>query len=90
MNFSNASLDFGVQIERLIPLQNKKWDCPQNNKFMTVGLRLGYHYGPGEIKGRYNGMNQELEDPIIYSLRGPYAKLVIGLGSKARNLRWKH
>jgi hypothetical protein len=90
LRFSNASLDFGVQVERLTTLKNRKWDCPQNEKFMTIGLRAGYQYGPGKVYGRYNGGNNTIADAPCFSPKGPYIKLVIGFGGKARNLKWKN
>jgi hypothetical protein len=90
LRFSNASLDFGIQVERLITLKNRKWDCPQNEKFMTLGLRMGYQYGPGKVYGRYNDGNNTVTDAPYYSPKGPYVKLVIGIGGKARNLNWKN
>lgn len=86
--FSNASLDLGIQMDRIIDLKNRKWDCPQNAKFMTIGLRMGYHFGPGPIQGNYNGI-QRISDAPTYSMKGPYIKLVVGFGAKQRNLKWK-
>ena len=87
INFSNASLDLGIQLERMIVVRNNKWDCPQNNKYMTVGTRIGYNWSPGTVKARYNG-NQITGAPE-YNFQGPYIKLVIGVGKKIRDLKWK-
>jgi hypothetical protein len=87
INFSNASLDIGMQLERMIVVRNNKWDCPQNNKYMTVGARVGYNWSPGTVKARYNG-NQLTGSPE-YNFQGPYIKLVIGVGKKIRDLKWK-
>ncbi len=86
--FSNASFDVGFQAEKLISLKSRKWDCPQNRKFMTLGLRAGYAFGPGEVKARYNGIRTIADGPI-YSFKGPYVKLVVGLGTTMRDLKWK-
>jgi hypothetical protein len=86
--FSNASLDAGFQLDKVIALKNRKWDCPQNAKFMTIGIRAGYHFGPGPIQGRYNGI-RNISDAPTYSMKGPYVKLVIGFGAKQRDLRWR-
>lgn len=85
--YSNASLDFGVQFDKLFLLRNRRFDCPQNAQFMTLGLRIGYLYGPGEVKGRFNG--NIVEDAPTYSPNGMYIKLVLGLSTKMRALNWK-
>lgn len=85
--YSNASLDMGVQIDRLIPLKNRKWDCPQNSRYMTVGARLGYILGPGGVSGRFNSM--PVDGVPSYSPTGPYLKLVIGFSTKMRDIKWK-
>jgi hypothetical protein len=85
--FSNASLDIGLQLEKHIGLKNRKWDCPQNSTFMTLGLRVGYLLGPGDVKGRFN--NTTIADAPTYSPNGPYIKLVAGFGTKMRDLKWK-
>ena len=87
IQFSNASLDLGVQLERIINVRNNKWDCPQNNKYMTVGARLGYNWSPGTVKARYNG--NQLSGAPEYNFQGPYIKLVVGTGTKIRELKWK-
>jgi hypothetical protein len=86
LRYSNASLDFGIQIDKMIPLKNRRWDCPQNARFMTIGLRAGYIYGP-EIKGRFNG--RIIEGAPAFSPSGPYVKLVIGFSTKMRDMKWK-
>jgi hypothetical protein len=86
--FSNASFDLGLQIEKLIEKKHKKWDCPQNRRFAIVGVRLGYIFGPGPVKGRYNG-TQSITDAPTYSLNGPYIKAIWGFGTKMRELKWK-
>ncbi|HEY3404727.1 MAG TPA: hypothetical protein VGK59_15160 [Ohtaekwangia sp.] len=85
--YSNAGLDVGFQADKLIPLKNKRWDCPQNVRYMTVGIRAGYLFGPGTVKGRFN--NEVVEGAPTYSLKGPYIKLVIGFSTKMRDLKWK-
>ena len=87
INFSNASLDLGIQLERMIVVRNNKWDCPQNNKYMTVGTRIGYNWSPGTVKARYNG--SQITGAPEYNFQGPYIKLVIGVGKKIRDLKWK-
>jgi hypothetical protein len=87
INFSNASLDLGMQLERMITVRNNKWDCPQNNKYMTVGARIGYNWSPGTVKARYNG--NQLAGAPEYNFQGPYIKLVVGVGKKIRELKWK-
>jgi hypothetical protein len=85
--YSNASLDVGFQFDKLISLKNRRWDCPQNARFMTLGLRVGYLYGPGSVKGRFNG--SVIEGTPAYSPNGMYMKLVIGFSTKMRDLKWK-
>jgi hypothetical protein len=86
--FSNASFDAGLQMEKVIDRKPRKWDCPQSRRFTTVGVRLGYSFGPGTVKGRYNGM-QSIADAPSYTFKGPYAKVIWGFGSKMRELKWK-
>jgi len=87
IRFSNAALDVGVQMEKIMALKNSEWDCPQNNKYMTLGVRLGYIWSPGDNKARFNGV--QLKNAPGYSLEGPYIKLVIGMGTKIRQFKWK-
>lgn len=89
LSFSNGALDVGIQMEKLIELKNRKWDCPQNSRFMTLGIRLGYNFGFGGARGRYNG-DQVIENAPTYSIEGPYLKAIIGFGSKIRNIKWKN
>lgn len=84
--YSNASLDIGLQFDKLISLKNRRWDCPQNARFMTIGVRAGYLIGPGKTKGRFNGT--AIADAPTYSPNGPYVKLVIGFSTKMRDLKW--
>ncbi|MEO1053082.1 MAG: hypothetical protein AAFX87_20780 [Bacteroidota bacterium] len=86
--FSNGALDVGIQMEKLIKLKNRNWDCPQNSRFMTLGVRVGYNFGFGGARGRYNG-NQTIENAPTYSIEGLYVKAIIGFGSKIRNIKWK-
>lgn len=86
--FSNAAFDVGIQVERLIKLKNRKWDCPQNARFMTVGIRGGYNVGFGETEAKYNG-NQGIEGGPTNSLEGFYVKAIIGVGTKIRNIKWR-
>ncbi len=85
--YSNASLDVGVQFDKLIRLKNRPWDCPQNTRYLTIGVRAGYIVGPGNIKGRFNGT--VIEDAPTYAPSGPYVKLVIGFSTKMRDLKWR-
>jgi hypothetical protein len=85
--YANASLDVGIQFDKMIGLKNRSWDCPQNARFMTMGVRAGYLIGPGEVKGRFNGTT--IEDAPSYSPNGPYVKLVIGFSTKMRDLKWR-
>lgn len=87
LRFSNAAFDLGIQFDRIIALKNRSWDCPQNNRYMTIGLRAGYNWSPGSVKARYN--NSALANGPEYKYQGPYLKLVIGVGSKMRQLQWK-
>jgi len=84
--YSNTSLDVGFQFDKLISLQNGRWDCPQSNRYMTLGLRVGYLFGP-TVKGRFNG--EIVEGAPAYSPNGPYIKLVMGFSTKMRDLKWK-
>ena len=85
--YSNAALDVGIQFDKLISLQNGRWDCPQSNRYLTLGLRVGYLYSPENVKGRFNG--QIIEGAPGYAPNGPYVKLVIGFSTKLRDLKWK-
>ena len=85
--YSNASLDVGVQVDKMISLKNRRWDCPQNAKFMTMGVRAGYMIGPGAVKGRFSG--RVIDGAPSYSPNGPYVKLVIGFSTKMRDLKWR-
>lgn len=87
IRFSNASLDLGVQLERFFPLKNNQWDSPQYNKYMTLGMRIGYNWSPGRVKARYNGT--ALHDAPEFNFQGPYIKVVVGLGKKMRSLKWR-
>lgn len=86
--FSNASLDIGIQMEKLVELRNKKWDCPQNTRFLSYGLRIGYNWVPTMVKGSSNGIRR-IEDGPSFSPRGPYVKVLVGFGTKMRDLKWK-
>ena len=88
LSFSNATLDIGIQMEKLIELKNRKWDCPQNTRLMTLGVRVGYNFGFKGTEARYNG-NQSITDAPTFSMQGPYVKATIGFGSKIRNIKWK-
>lgn len=85
--YSNASLDFGIQLDKMIPLKNRGWDCPQNARFMTVGVRVGYLYGPGDVQGRFN--SSVIDDAPVYAPNGPYVKMVIGFSTKMRDMKWR-
>ena len=86
--FQNTSLGLGFHAEKLISLKNREWDCPQNARYMSVGVQLGYQVIlGGSGNGAYNG--QELSDAPDFGLSGPYVKLVLGHGSKIRSLKWK-
>ena len=84
--YSNAALDVGIQFDKLIPLKNRRWDCPQNTRYLTLGLRAGYIVNPA-VKGRFNG--NIVEGAPTWSPGGPYLKLVIGFSTKMRDLKWK-
>lgn len=87
IRFSNASLDLGIQLEKMIPLKNNRWACPQNSNYLTIGARLGYNLSPDAIKARYNG--SQLNGAPEYKFQGPYVKVIIGFGTKIRDLKWK-
>lgn len=88
LTFNNsASLDLGFQIDGIMPLTGNAWDCPQNPRFMTLGMRVGYYLPLNEISGTHKG--NELSGAPSFSLKGPYVKLVIGFGAKVRALKWK-
>lgn len=87
LTFANAALDVGFQIDKMISLKNGKWDCPQSTSYMTLGMRVGYLWGPGIVKGRFNG--DVVEGAPSYSPNGPYIKLVMGISTKMRDLKWK-
>jgi hypothetical protein len=87
IKYSNAALDLGAQLERIIALKNNQWDCAQYNKYMTLGLRAGYNWSPNGIKARYNG--EQISGAPEYNFQGPYVKLVVGFGRKVRQLKWQ-
>ncbi|OQP46854.1 hypothetical protein A4H97_04845 [Niastella yeongjuensis] len=87
LQFSNATLDLGVQLEKIFTLTNNKWDCPQFNRYMTMGVRLGYNISPGVNKARING--HQPQDAPEYNYEGPYIKLIIGTGTKIRQMKWQ-
>jgi len=87
IRFSNAALDLGVQLDKIMTLKNNKWDCPQFNRYMTLGVRVGYNLSPGVNKGRVNG--HQPNDAPEYNYDGPYIKLVIGTGTKIRQMKWQ-
>jgi hypothetical protein len=88
IRFANSSLDMGVRFERIIPLRSKKWDCPQTNRYLTLGAKVGYNWCPGEVKARYNG--NVLTGAPSYNFQGPYMRLIVGVEKKIRQLNWKY
>lgn len=83
----STSLDMGFQAEKIIRLKTSRWDCPQNPRFMTLGLRAGYYLPLSDVTGKHNGV--ELQGAPSFSLQGPYVKLIVGFGAKVRDLKWK-
>jgi hypothetical protein len=85
--YSNAMIDVGFQMDKMISLKNRRWDCPQSSRFMTIGLRAGYLFGPSNVKGRFN--QTVVEGAPTYSPKGPYFKLIFGFATKMRDLKWR-
>jgi hypothetical protein len=88
LTFSGGSFNLGVHAEKLIPLNNRKIDCPQNNRYLSLGVKAGYLFPiNGGEPGEYNG--QELLNAPRFALKGPYLRLVIGVGTRIRQLKWQ-
>jgi hypothetical protein len=87
LDFVSTSLNLGFQLERIVPIENRRYDCPQNTGFATIGLRAGYLIGLSKGKGEYN--NQEVNGAPSYAVQGPYVTLFIGYGTKLRRMNWK-
>jgi hypothetical protein len=88
ITFSGGSFNAGIHVEKLIDLKNRKIDCPQNTRYLSVGLKAGYLFPiNGGEPGEYNG--QELIDAPRFGLKGPYLRLTIGVGTRIRQLKWQ-
>ena len=88
ITFSGGSFNLGIHAEKLIPLNNRKMDCPQNNRYLSLGVKAGYLFPiNGGEPGEYNG--QELVNAPRFGLKGPYVRLVIGMGTGIRRLKWQ-
>lgn len=83
----STSLDLGFQVEQVIRLKASRWDCPQNPRFMTLGIRAGYYLPLNDVTGKHQGV--ELQGAPSFSLHGPYVKLIVGFGAKVRDLKWR-
>jgi hypothetical protein len=86
ISFGNAGLDIGIQVQKLFETENDAYDCPQINRWGTVGLRIGYQFGL-KLKGLYN--KDKVSDGPSFSMQGPYMKVTFGFGTKLRRLKWK-
>ncbi len=88
ITFSGGSFNVGIHAEKLIPLKNRKVDCPQNTRYLALGLKAGYLFPiNGGEPGEYNG--QELTDAPRFGLKGPYVRFTIGIGTGIRRLNWR-
>jgi hypothetical protein len=77
ITFSGGSFNLGIHAEKLIPLKNRKIDCPQNTRYLSLGFKAGYLFPiNGGEPGEYNG--QELIDAPRFGLKGPYVRLPLG------------
>jgi opacity protein-like surface antigen len=90
----NTSLDYqffifdvGMSINRNISARNRDWDCPQSNRYWTMGLKAGYSFVPGNDDAKYN--SQVLRGAPALDYRGPYVRLFIGFGNWHRKLKWQ-
>jgi len=81
------TLDVGMSINRNISARNRDWDCPQSNRYWTMGLKAGYSFLSGNDDARYN--NQVLRGAPALDYQGPYVRLVIGFGTWHRKLKWQ-
>jgi hypothetical protein len=80
-------LDVGMSINRNISARNRDWDCPQSNRYWTMGLKAGYSFVSGNDDAKYN--SQVLRKAPALDYRGPYVRLVIGFGNWHRKLKWQ-
>ncbi len=80
-------LDVGMSINRNILARNRDWDCPQNNRYWTIGLKAGYSFVPGSGEVKYN--DRVLRGAPALDYHGPYVRLVIGFGTWHRKLKWQ-
>ncbi len=88
ITFSGGSFNVGIHAEKLIPLNNRKFDCPQNTRYLSLGIKAGYLFPiNGGEPGEYNG--QELIDAPRFGLKGPYVRFTIGMGTGLQRLKWQ-
>jgi hypothetical protein len=88
ITFNSGSFNLGLHAEKLIPLNNRKFDCPQNTRYLSLGLKVGYLFSiNGGEPGEYNG--QALADAPRFGLKGPYLRFTIGFGTGIRRLNWQ-
>lgn len=88
ITFNSGSFNLGIHAERLIPLKNRKIDCPQNTRYLSLGIKAGYLFPiNGGEPGEYNG--QELVNAPRFGLKGPYVRFTIGMGVGVRRLSWQ-
>ena len=88
VDFNSYALDIGVHMLKLIPVKNRRWDCPQNNKYISVGFKVGYYLNLAEGEnGRYNG--QRFSDSPSFGINGFYGKMTIGFGTQVRKVKWR-
>ena len=88
ITFNSGSFNVGIHAEKLIPLKNRKIDCPQNTRYLSLGFKAGYLFPiNGGEPGEYNG--QELIDAPRFGLKGPYVRLTVGFGTGIRQLKWQ-
>lgn len=88
ITFNSGSFNLGIHAEKLIPLKNRKLDCPQNTRYLSLGVKAGYLFPiNGGEPGEYNG--QELIDAPRFGLKGPYVRFTLGFGVGVRRLNWQ-
>jgi hypothetical protein len=51
--YSNAMIDVGVQMNKMISLKNRTWIVRKFEVYEDGG-RVGYLFGPANVKGRFN------------------------------------
>lgn len=88
ITFNSGSFNLGIHAEKLIARKNRKIDCPQNTRYTSVGIKVGYLFPiNGGAFGESN--NRTLADAPRFGLSGPYVRLTIGVGAIVNRLNWQ-